>query len=58
MYTLICKKCGKEFKSKKKETRFCSRDCYKEYCSKTGCLKGRHTVEHVEVTCANCGKKE
>lgn len=58
MYTLICEKCGKTFKSKKKESRFCSRACYQSYCKETGCLKGFHKIELVEVVCKECGKHE
>lgn len=58
MYTLKCENCGKEFTSKKKETRFCSRNCYQDFCKRTDCLKGTNTKEKVKVVCAECGKVE
>lgn len=57
MYKLICEKCGKEFESKKKDARFCSKECYQNYCKETGCLKGKNSKK-VEVICAECGKHE
>ena len=57
MYLLVCKQCGKEFSRKKSTVKFCSRECYRKYCSETNCLKGK-TTSRVEVHCAFCNKQE
>ena len=57
MYKLTCEYCKTEFESKKKETRFCSRNCYSRFCKETKCLKRINSTK-VEVICAECGKHE
>ena len=57
MYEKICKNCGKTFLTKKNNAEFCCRECYQEYCKKTGCLKHGNEGK-IEVICAVCGKHE
>lgn len=56
MESYICLNCGKEFQGKKSAARkFCCKKCSDEY------RKGKENPKlskKVEVTCANCGKKE
>ena len=52
-----CENCGKTFKPQKKQTRFCSRECYTEFLNKNGTLnKNYNSNSLIELTKENLQK--
>ena len=52
-----CENCGKIFKPQKKQTRFCSRECYTEFLNKNGTLnKNYNSNSLIELTEENLQK--
>lgn len=64
MYKKVCKECGNEFETDRKNRSFCSRKCYDDYLSKHGTggirynLPKEENPNYIKVKCEICGKEE
>ena len=56
-YTHTCEQCGKEFKSDKKSSKFCSRECQGKWQTETRTGENNPCYNRIKCNCDYCGKE-